>query len=81
MGSIAMILVVYFLPSIIGGIRGIRTWGVFATNLLFGWTGVGWLVTFIWAFTAITTIEYEHKYGNTTDTKEVDEYIKYKLNK
>lgn len=43
-------LAVYFLPSIIALARGngaIRQ--IFWTNLLLGWTVLGWIVAFIWS--------------------------------
>jgi len=40
----------YFLPSIVAGARRARHFaGIFLINLLFGWTGVGWLGTLLWA--------------------------------
>ncbi len=49
-GAIGVAL--YFLPSMIAGLR--RTthslW-LFAANLFLGWTGIGWLVAVVWAFT------------------------------
>lgn len=39
---------IYFLPSLMaGGRKGAG--GVFALNLFFGWTGLGWLAAIIWA--------------------------------
>jgi hypothetical protein len=38
-------IVIYFLPSIIAGLRGHRQADmVFVINLFFGWTLVGWVV-------------------------------------
>jgi hypothetical protein len=40
----------YFLPAIVAGARRARHFaGIFLINLLFGWTGVGWLGSLIWA--------------------------------
>lgn len=45
----------YFLPTIIAAARRHRNAApIFLVDLLLGWTGVGWLVAFIWAFTANT---------------------------
>ena len=44
------VLVIYFLPSIIAFNRGHASkWGIFATNLLLGWSGILWLVALIWS--------------------------------
>lgn len=43
---------VYFLPTIISLARGHRhTPAIIAVNLLTAWTGIGWLVAFIWSIT------------------------------
>jgi len=47
-------LLLYFLPTVIGMFRGHdNTFAIFLTNLIFGWTGIGWFVALIWSFTAI----------------------------
>ena len=53
------IAAIYFLPSIIAGLRGKANGGagVFLVNLFLGWTLIGWLVAFIWAFTGRTDAE------------------------
>ena len=48
---IAVILLfagIYFLPTLIGRTSP-RIAAIFATNLIFGWTGIGWAVALIWA--------------------------------
>jgi hypothetical protein len=41
----------YFLPAVIALWRSHRSFGtILFVNLLFGWTGLGWLVCIIWAF-------------------------------
>ncbi|WP_291842736.1 superinfection immunity protein [Maricaulis sp.] len=54
-GEVAVIgLLAYFLPTLIGLLRGHdNTFAIFLTNLLLGWTFIGWIVAFIWSFTAI----------------------------
>jgi heme/copper-type cytochrome/quinol oxidase subunit 2 len=43
----------YFLPAIIAkGRRHNNATAVFFTDLLLGWTVLGWIVAFIWAMTA-----------------------------
>lgn len=40
----------YLLPAILAGIRGhASAWGIFALNLLLGWSGIVWIVALIWA--------------------------------
>lgn len=42
----------YFLPSFIAFVGAKRNGvAIFALNLLLGWTGLGWIVAFIWALT------------------------------
>ena len=46
-------LPLYFLPTIIAGIRHHpATIGVFLLNLFLGWTFLGWIGSLIWAFTS-----------------------------
>lgn len=40
----------YFLPSIIAAKKENAT-AIFAANLLLGWTGLGWVLCFIWSLT------------------------------
>jgi hypothetical protein len=43
-------LVFYFLPTIIGHYQDHYSFrNLFLVNLLLGWTGIGWIVAFIWA--------------------------------
>ena len=47
-------LILVFLPTIIALLRGHdNTFAIFLTNLLLGWTGIGWIIALIWSFTAI----------------------------
>lgn len=42
----------YFLPSIVAKSRRHKDGSaIFMTNLLAGWTGLGWLIAFVWSFT------------------------------
>ncbi|MCF8878902.1 superinfection immunity protein [Hyphobacterium sp. SN044] len=44
----------YFIPTIVALLRGHHNaFAIFLTNLLFGWTVIGWLITLIWSTTAI----------------------------
>lgn len=47
---IALLSAIYLLPAIIAGIRGhASAWGIFALNLLLGWSGIIWIIALIWA--------------------------------
>ena len=47
---LAVLCAIYLLPAIIAGVRGhASAWGIFALNLLLGWTGLVWIVALIWA--------------------------------
>ncbi len=41
----------YFVPSVIAWTRGVLTVGFFIANLLFGITGIGYIILFIMALT------------------------------
>lgn len=50
--TILIVIAAYLLPTLIAGIRHHRnTAAIVATNLIFGWTGIGWAVAFIWSLT------------------------------
>jgi hypothetical protein len=43
----------YMLPSVIAGYRGHHNRAaIIALNFLAGWTVLGWLIAFVWAFTS-----------------------------
>jgi hypothetical protein len=47
-------LILHFIPTLIALLRGHdNTFAIFLTNLLLGWTVIGWIVALIWSFTAI----------------------------
>lgn len=51
MDLIGLFLCFYFLPTIIVAFCNRRQTGaIAATNLLLGWTAIGWLFALIWAF-------------------------------
>jgi hypothetical protein len=54
-----ILLPIYFLPSIIAGARSKvnGTAGVVLLNLFLGWTLIGWVGAFIWAFTGRTAAD------------------------
>ena len=45
-----IVLIVYFLPSIVGFEKRNRN-AIFILNLLLGWTVIGWIIALIWAST------------------------------
>jgi hypothetical protein len=43
----------HFLPTIIAALRNSRhLLEIFLINLCFSWTGIGWVVALVWAFTS-----------------------------
>jgi hypothetical protein len=48
-----LLVLAYFLPSLVAVARGHQSWLEIVTcNLFLGWTVLGWIVAFIWSFTA-----------------------------
>lgn len=49
--ALVAIVTVYFLPSWVAFFRDNRnTAALFVFNLFFGWTGIGWALSLVWAF-------------------------------
>jgi hypothetical protein len=49
-----IMLLVYFFPTLIAvGREHHNSLAIFAVNLLFGWSVIGWFWAFIWSLTAI----------------------------
>lgn len=47
----AVVIALYFLPTIVAAKRGHNnTDPIFILNLTLGWTGIGWLLAFMWSF-------------------------------
>ena len=46
---LAVLALMYFLPTIIAANRGHHVTGVLLLNLFFGWTGIGWVALLLWA--------------------------------
>ena len=45
-----VLMVIYFLPAIVGGLNKKKNaGGIFVLNLFLGWTGIGWIIALIWA--------------------------------
>lgn len=54
---LAIMLAIYFLPTIVASTRGHQSAGaIFFLNLLLGWTMLGWVVAFVWSFTNPTQV-------------------------
>jgi hypothetical protein len=53
MEFILVTALIYFLPTIIALARGHHNgFAIFLTNLLLGWTLIGWVIALIWSVTA-----------------------------
>ncbi len=46
---LAVLALLYFLPTIIASHRGHHVAGILLLNLFLGWTGIGWIVMLLWA--------------------------------
>lgn len=46
---LAVLTLLYFLPTIVAANRGHGVAGVLVLNVLFGWTGIGWIALLLWA--------------------------------
>ncbi len=50
--TIIILFMIYLLPWMIAYCRHHKNCtAIFVTNLLLGWTVIGWIVAFIWSFT------------------------------
>lgn len=50
--AFVILFCLYFFPTLIAISRGhINRDPIGLTNLFFGWTGLGWVICLIWAFT------------------------------
>jgi len=48
------VLVIYFFPAIVAGVRSHHSAGaIFVLNLLLGWTVLGWVVALVWGFASV----------------------------
>jgi hypothetical protein len=55
MVEIAVLIALYFLPTLVATMRGHRSAGsILALNLLLGWTFIGWAIAFVWSFSGNT---------------------------
>ena len=48
---IILVIGAYLLPTLVAMSRGTKAFGgVFFLNIFLGWTLIGWLIAFVWAF-------------------------------
>lgn len=53
--TLVVIVALYLIPSFVALGRGHQSAAaILVTNILFGWTGFGWIVSLIWALTGVT---------------------------
>jgi hypothetical protein len=45
----SILVLVYFLPTIIAARHGHQITGILLLNLFFGWTCIGWIALLLWA--------------------------------
>jgi hypothetical protein len=60
---LTVLILLYFLPTIIAHNRGHEITGILLFNLLLGWTGIGWIVMLLWALLS-TPPWYRHPYAH-----------------
>ena len=46
---LAILVLLYFLPTIVASNRGHRVAGILLLNLFLGWTVIGWILMMLWA--------------------------------
>lgn len=47
-----LVLTFYFIPAIVAGCREHRNFSaIFVLNFFLGWSGIGWVISLVWAFT------------------------------
>ncbi|HEY0264973.1 MAG TPA: superinfection immunity protein [Granulicella sp.] len=46
---LAIVTLLYFLPTILAAHRGHRVTGILVLNVLVGWTCIGWIALLLWA--------------------------------
>ncbi|BDW99587.1 superinfection immunity protein [Maricaulis maris] len=63
-GLLIVVVLAYFLPAVIAGLRQHHNAGaIFLTNLLLGWTFLGWVIALVWSATATRRSDGEHLSG------------------
>jgi hypothetical protein len=46
---LAILALLYFLPTIVASNRGHGVTGILLLNIFLGWTGIGWIALLLWA--------------------------------
>lgn len=64
---LAILALLYFLPTIVASHRGHRVGGILLLNLFFGWTIVGWWAILIWALCSHPRYYYPAPYYQPND--------------
>jgi len=50
--KILIVVAIYLIPTIVAYSRKHKNkFSIYLTNLLLGWTGLGWIIALIWSFT------------------------------
>lgn len=53
-GLVAIIVIAYLIPTFIAFIRGHHSrLAILATNVLLGWSAIGWIAALIWSLTGV----------------------------
>ena len=47
--TLSVLVLLYFLPTVIAANRGHQITGILLLNLLFGWTVIAWFALLLWA--------------------------------
>jgi cytoskeletal protein RodZ len=57
-GTFVILILLYFVPSFVAKIRKKRNSdAIMLTNLLLGWTVIGWIVALIWSVTVDAPVQ------------------------
>ena len=58
--AIICLITIIFIPTSVALFKdSSKKLGIFLVNLLAGWTGIGWIIVFIWAFVSESQSEKE----------------------
>ena len=63
------VLFIYFIPTLVANDRKHHNaTAIFVTNLLLGWTFIGWVAALVWSYTAVNSESVEAKSSGKTDS-------------
>ena len=62
MFHLAILFLLYFLPTIIAANRSHHVAGILLLNFFLGWTGIGWVIMLLWALLSSPPWYYVHPY-------------------